>query len=60
MEIPTVKIKLGNDDFVIINEDDFDPDQHELFDAPVVPKLEPSKATSRKAKPSQEDDLETF
>ena len=30
---PTVKIKAG-DDYVVINEHDFNPDTHELYDAP--------------------------
>lgn len=34
MEIPTVKIKLGDDDYTIINEEDYDPAKHVLFDAP--------------------------
>ena len=33
--LPTVKVKLGADDYTIINEADFDPKVHVLFDAPV-------------------------
>lgn len=37
MELATVKIKLGNDgDYTIINEADFDPEKHVLYDAPSV------------------------
>lgn len=32
MKVPTVKIK-HKDGYAIINESDFDPDKHELFDA---------------------------
>jgi hypothetical protein len=32
--IPTVKIKHTTDDYAIINESDFDPEVHELYDAP--------------------------
>lgn len=35
MRIPTVKIKKDSErGWSIINESDFDPDKHELFDAP--------------------------
>ena len=37
MDLKTIKVKPwgdGQGDFVVINESDFDPDRHELFDAP--------------------------
>lgn len=35
-EIETVKIQAPNapDEFVVINKEDFDPQQHKLFEAP--------------------------
>jgi hypothetical protein len=35
VRLPTVRVKAG-DGFVVINESDFDPNVHELFDAPPV------------------------
>lgn len=37
MHVPTIRIKAADPaqgEFVVINELDFDPDKHELFDAP--------------------------
>jgi hypothetical protein len=52
-----VKIKF-NDGFVIINEDDFNADEHELFDAPISTKLEASKNPKAKSKTSPESALD--
>lgn len=55
--VPTIKIKPWSSDqgaFVLINETDFDPGRHELFEAPVaepepVSPDEPSDAEMRAA-----------
>lgn len=49
MHTPTVKIKHGSD-YAIINESDFDPDVHELFDAKPAKKVPARKASKSGAK----------
>jgi hypothetical protein len=41
--IPTVRVKSG-DSYAIINESDFDPSVHELFEAPPAPPPPPPGA----------------
>lgn len=49
MTIETVKIKLNHPrGYVIINKSDFDPEKHELFDAPTVVEKEPVKRVPKK------------
>ena len=47
--IPTVKIKVGQD-FAIITKSDFNPDSMELYDAPKKPKAK-AKAKAKAKKP---------
>ena len=49
-QIPTVKIKSG-DDYLIINEDDFDETIHELFDETDVGKPSESPKTAKRGRP---------
>lgn len=53
MKIPTVKVKHRGS-YVIMNESDFDPDRHELFDAE-KPKEEPKKRGRKPAAKKEEN-----
>lgn len=49
MVIETVKIKKNHPrGYVIINKSDFDPEKHELFDAPPAAEKEPAKRVPKK------------
>lgn len=53
--LPTVKIKRPDNDrggFAIINESDFDPAKHELFDAPPSEDVQPEAGVDLEAETS--------
>lgn len=44
MKLPTVRVRSG-DSFVVINESDFDPELHEIWEAPDAPESAQSGST---------------
>lgn len=53
-ELETIKIKNGDNDYLIINLRDFNPDVHTAYDSPTP--TEP-KPVSRRRKEEQKEDL---
>lgn len=53
LELATIKIKNGNDDYLIINLRDFNPDVHEAYDSPPLTEPKPV-GRRRKEEPKEE------
>lgn len=51
MRVPTVKIKHSSGDYAVINESDFNPDLHELYEEP---KAKGGKKGSKKGSSKKE------
>lgn len=53
LELETIKIKNGDNDYLIINLRDFNPDVHTAYDSP--PPTEPKPVSRRKKEETKED-----